>query len=238
VKQLLGRMFEDAHERNIDNIRGLIRSYGIEPQRFCDLGAGDGSVTQRILHGLSYGTAHAVEVEPENARRLEAAGFAVHVCDLNARLPLDSDYFDVVVANQVIEHLYDTELFLDEVRRVVRPGGIAVISTENLASWHNIGALIFGWQPFSLTNVSRRVGGLGNPAALHRNENGWPFPMQHHRLFTTRTMRELMLLHDFTDVRVRGSGYYPLPASFGSAEKQHAHFITVAGRRSASQADR
>jgi len=224
-------MFEAAHEGNVENIVQLIRAYGVHAERFCDLGAGDGGVTKRILGGISYGTAHAVEVEPENARSLEATGVLVHVCDLNEKLPLESEFFDVVVANQVIEHLYDTELFLDEVHRIVRPGGIAVISTENLASWHNIGALLFGWQPFSLTNVSSRTGGLGNPAALHRDKEGWPFPLQHHRLFTTRTMRELMTLHGFRDLRVRGSGYYPLPASFGQAEKEHAHFITVAGRR-------
>jgi hypothetical protein len=34
----------------------------------------------------------------------------------------------------------------------------SLVSTENLASWHNVAALIAGWQPFSLANVSHEHG--------------------------------------------------------------------------------
>jgi len=228
---MLSRMFQAAHDYNVKNIADLICQYGVRPKRFCDLGAGDGAVTKQILKSLQCDEVHVAEVEGENVQQLGAAGFVVHHCDLNAKLPIESDAFDVVVANQVIEHLYDTELFLEEVHRITSPGGIAIISTENLASWHNVAALFLGWQPFSLTNVSARTGGLGNPVALHRDSVGWPFPLQHHRLFTTRMLRELMALHGFTELRTAGSGYYPLPARFGRLEPSHAHFIVVGGRK-------
>jgi 2-polyprenyl-3-methyl-5-hydroxy-6-metoxy-1,4-benzoquinol methylase len=48
----------------------------------------------------------------------------------------------------MIEHLRDTDGFMIELQRVLKPGGIAVISTNNLASWHNIVALMLGAQPF------------------------------------------------------------------------------------------
>lgn len=65
----------------------------------------------------------------------------------------------------MIERLADTDVFVADLGRVLAPGGYAVVSTENLAGWHNVFALVLGWQPLSLTNVSETRLGLGNPAA-------------------------------------------------------------------------
>lgn len=48
-----------------------------------------------------------------------------------AALPLADGSADVVVNLQVIEHLWDQTAFLDEVFRVLRPGGRLLISTPN-----------------------------------------------------------------------------------------------------------
>jgi SAM-dependent methyltransferase len=105
--------------------------------------------------------------------------------DLNDGLPFDDERFDVVVSNQVLEHLADTDAFVSEVARVLRPGGVAAVSTENLASWHNIAALLLGWQPFSLSNVTSARAGLGNPLALHRGEASGEAAWQHSRASRT-----------------------------------------------------
>ena len=46
-------------------------------------------------------------------------------------LPLTSSSVDVVVNLQVIEHLWDQPAFLAECARVLRPGGLALVSTPN-----------------------------------------------------------------------------------------------------------
>nr|WP_068279368.1 class I SAM-dependent methyltransferase [Aldersonia kunmingensis] len=48
-----------------------------------------------------------------------------------AELPLPDEAVDVVVNFQVIEHLWDQLQFLQECRRVLRPGGQLLISTPN-----------------------------------------------------------------------------------------------------------
>lgn len=53
-------------------------------------------------------------------------------------LPWDEAEFDVVCAGEVIEHLLDTAAFLRECRRVLRPNGILVLTTPNLAYWRNL----------------------------------------------------------------------------------------------------
>lgn len=46
-------------------------------------------------------------------------------------LPVPDGSVDVVVSLQVIEHLWEQERFLDECRRVLRPGGTLLVSTPN-----------------------------------------------------------------------------------------------------------
>src|SRR5690606_30463031 len=44
---------------------------------------------------------------------------------------LDDNKYDVVVSFQVIEHIRDDKLFLKEIARVLKPGGVALITTPN-----------------------------------------------------------------------------------------------------------
>lgn len=48
------------------------------------------------------------------------------------RLPFADGSFDAVGALQVIEHLTETEAFLSEIARVLKPGGFAYITTPNI----------------------------------------------------------------------------------------------------------
>lgn len=48
-------------------------------------------------------------------------------------IPFDSQSFDMVASFQVIEHLKDTVPYLTEIRRVLRPSGVALFTTPNAA---------------------------------------------------------------------------------------------------------
>ena len=158
----------------------------------------------------------------------------MHVGSVEDGLPYADESFDLVISNQVIEHVTDTDMFVRECARVIAPSGAVIISTENLASWHNIGALLFGWQPFSLTNVSSTVGGLGNPAAVHRGKSHvQPVSWQHMRVFAYRGLAELMRAHGLDVRRAVGAGYYPFPSGAGRLDPRHAALITFAASRRA-----
>ncbi len=68
------------------------------------------------------------------ARRKPGADDIRFVCqDVNEPLAFPSQHFDLVVSCLVLEHVRDLRAFFNEARRVVRPGGRAVVSAMHPA---------------------------------------------------------------------------------------------------------
>jgi SAM-dependent methyltransferase len=200
-------------------------------RKLVDLGCHDGARTGVFAAAANAEQVLGVEVDEDAARLAEERGIDVLRADLNQPLPIADAEFDIVVSNQVIEHLGDTDRFVSESFRIVRPGGLVVTSTENLASWHNIIALVAGWQPFSLTNISQTRLGVGNPLAVHRGETPVSTLHAHNRVFAYRGLRELYEAHGFEVECVTGVGYFPLASRVGRWDPRHAAFLTLAARR-------
>ena len=226
LRGVLSRMYQASVDLNEANIVGLAKRFS-ELERVesvCDLGCGDARLTAQVAQATGALFVGVVETNPAHVQHARSCGFSVWACDLNRELTVNR-LFDVVFSNQVIEHLYDTDEFLRRIRRILRSGGLLIVSTENAASWHNIGALVLGWQPFSATNFSNTP--VGNPFALHvRTEHG-DFAMQHHRIFSLRALKEVIANQGYRVGAARGAGYYPLPADVGNLDPSHAHFIAV-----------
>jgi 2-polyprenyl-3-methyl-5-hydroxy-6-metoxy-1,4-benzoquinol methylase len=66
----------------------------------------------------------------EMAKRKYGTKLSFQLVD-GERLPFDDGSFDVVTGFQLIEHLVEYDSFMNEVKRVLAPGGIAVFTTPN-----------------------------------------------------------------------------------------------------------
>lgn len=151
---------------------------------------------------------------------------------MNNTLPLGDSSFTVVVSDQVIEHLLYPVNFMKEVYRILKPGAYAVISTENLASWDNIGALLFGYTPFSM-QFDSGLRKIGNPWSPHEKEwlIGYDYP--HLRIFAWNGLVELAKLVKFSVEKVVGQGH--ILGKFGEiVDKKHSRFVTLKLRRDRS----
>jgi len=67
--------------------------------------------------------------------------------DLEKPLKIKPNTTDLVIALEIIEHLYDTDQFLSEIHRILKPKGTLILSTPNLASLPNRLRLLFGGYP-------------------------------------------------------------------------------------------
>jgi SAM-dependent methyltransferase len=232
LRGLAARAFSNAMDANLANIVALLEH--APSHALLDLGCDDGARTLELARAVATRDLHGVEVVEERAALARERGIKVSSVDLNKPLPYAAESFDVVVSNQVIEHLADTDTFVADTARVLRPGGYTIVSTENLASWHNIAALVVGWQPFSLTNVTSTRMGLGNPLAVHRHSDWrgeWRETWQHRRVFAYRGLTELLEAHGLEVEQVLGAGYYPLPRRLARLDPRHAAFLAVKARR-------
>ncbi len=152
-------------------------------ERVLDVGCGEGAFAAALLGAGAQVV--AVDVALEALRRARAA-----VPGLDARLigsagdwPLEDAGFDVVWAGEVVEHVADTQAWLSEVRRVLRPQGRLLLTTPG--------------HPLRL----RLALGLSARAfAAHFD------PLGDHLRFYTRTgLRRVLLEFGFEDVRVRAA---------------------------------
>ena len=64
-----------------------------------------------------------------------ALGRNVQLCDLSNPLPFADETFDGVILKDLLEHVPDPVAVVDEVRRVLRPGGIVFASSPDAQRW-------------------------------------------------------------------------------------------------------
>jgi SAM-dependent methyltransferase len=170
-------------------------------QRIVDVGCGDGSATH-LVSGLSArNTVIGVDWSATALARARARGLLVVQGGVDASgLPLADGCADVVIMSELIEHLVDTDTAVEEVRRVLRPGGVLLLSTPNLAAWFNRGLVGLGIQPvFSEVSLRGIYGRPGHEVVGHL------------RLFTRRALVEFLAARGFRCERVLGAPYHDVP---------------------------
>jgi ubiquinone/menaquinone biosynthesis C-methylase UbiE len=100
-------------------------------QRVLDVGCGPGFWARHLTRlGVDY---VGIDISPRSValarRSLELHGLRGRIEVGNAEaLPFDDESFDAVISEGVIHHTPDTRACIDEIHRVLRPGGRAAVS--------------------------------------------------------------------------------------------------------------
>ncbi len=169
----------------LKKIRDLIPS----DSKVLEVGAWDGS-TVRFYKEKSNSQFYGLDLDLDIMANAKKDLVDAKACDLNGgTIPWGDNFFDCVVCGEIIEHIFDTDHLLNELKRVLKPGGKLILSTPNLSSFVNRGFILFGLQPLA-TEVSSRHSHFGNPFRKDR------VPAGHIRNFTYRSFKEIVQFHD------------------------------------------
>jgi SAM-dependent methyltransferase len=163
--------------------------------RFLDIGCGVGATGLHLAHGIGAKEIYGVDIAPSYVEAARQAGVQAERVDINTELlPFPSAYFQAVFCGEILEHLINPDHLLDEIHRVMTTDGCCVLTTPNLAGWHNRLALLIGAQPFPM-DVSLRHPDAGKLLPLSSGGLGL-----HLRIFTYRALRSVLADHGFTIV--------------------------------------
>ena len=138
---------------DFDGLTGRIA----RPRRFLDVGCATGMLIESLrTRGWETAGVDLCRQSAEYGRRHR--GVEIHVGTLE-EASLAPGSYSVVHFSHLIEHVPDPRVFLAEVRRILRPGGFAIVTTPNI---DGVQARLFrsGWRsliPDHLTLFSRRT---------------------------------------------------------------------------------
>jgi SAM-dependent methyltransferase len=121
--------------------------------RVLDLGAARGQLSRRFEEiakktnkTFSY---TGLELSKEQVKQAKKEEIRVLHANLNKKFPL-KEKFDFIIASEIIEHVYDTDLFLQEVHRVLEDGGVFIMTTPNIAALGARIKFLFGIRPAAI----------------------------------------------------------------------------------------
>jgi ubiquinone/menaquinone biosynthesis C-methylase UbiE len=240
LRKYLSYLYKNTEKSYRDTFYSLL-NYN-KNARVLDCGCWDGINTKKIGNAVGTNFLFGAEINKSKAKEASKRGIKVKTFDLNKKFPYKNNFFDVVIANHVLEHLVNVRLFVSEVYRVLKKGGYVIIGTPNLASWHNIFALLIGLQPFSGPTIKMNY---ESDVSLVKKMNKGRFDkifsgdksrgLEHIKVMTTRALIGLLNNFNFKIDKLEGFGYYPFPSiiakPLSKADPYHSHYIIAKARK-------
>ena len=214
IARYLKWLVATAESGYMTNMASCLRKLNITTNIFCDVGCYDGKSSFIIANAVKAKHIYGVDKNVDALKTAKDIGISTVYTDINDNFwAIEDNKFDFVYSNQVIEHLYSVDNFMLNIKRITKPDGYILISTENLAGWHNCIALLLGYQPFSSTNICTKKWSIGNPFSIVTDGHNDPM-MVHRAVFTNYAFRDFLKLYECQVIKYINGGYYPVPNHF------------------------
>jgi len=129
------------------------------PCKLLEIGCGKGEFYEFLNNRNKASNYTGIEISKEAIKYNKASFPKAHFLQNTPHLvPFQDNLYDVVVAIEVLEHLEDLELFANEVKRVLKPGGKFIAITPHL---NKVDSVEHVWS-FSLEDINNLFQGTHN----------------------------------------------------------------------------
>ena len=175
-----------------------------ERDSLLDIGCSNGRFMQVLQKKLSDKNLklQGIDFSKSEINEAKKSGLDVRQMNIEEGIKFKGNTFDAVYAGEIIEHLYNPDLFLSESSRILKNGGYIVFSTPNLCAWFNRVLMPLGIQPIFLepSTKSKYVGA----GFLNRFKKEGQ-PVGHVRIFTIRALKDMLAMNHLRLVAIKGS---------------------------------
>ncbi len=181
-KKNLGNLAENVR---IQKMAAILNEMNPEHKNILDIGCYDGTLLTLIKNRNN--NFYGLEASDWGVRRSREKEIEVrqYFFDGSGRLPYGDNFFGVVVAGEIIEHIFDTDYFIEEIHRILKPGGKLLLSTPNVASLGRRLMLLAGRNPILETSPNE------------------PDSSGHIRYFTFESLKKLLEKNNLAAVEFR-----------------------------------
>jgi len=111
-----------------------------------DLGCGSAIISKKLipivdkLYGIDISKKRVKQAKTHVANLNNLNNFDFYV-SYAQNLPFKDNHFDVIIASEIIEHVIDVKIFLEECKRVLKSDGLLVLSTPAGRNYELIGSI-------------------------------------------------------------------------------------------------
>jgi len=207
----------DRSKKSFEILKNIILNSSAEELRFLDLGCGTGEFMNMVANMDGKVKVWGIDVSNLAINGVKEKGLKGFIRDINwQKLPFPSQFFDVIYSGDVIEHLIDPDFMIKEVRRVLKKGGVLILTTPNLASWYNRLLLLFGIQPvFSEVSTKKIFGRPGDQVVGHL------------RLYTLKSLKEFLSYYGFKTIKIKGAYFHAFNFLPALIDRFFSHFPSL-----------
>jgi len=183
-KEFNSRVYNQKFEKRIDKetrirIKRVLKLIG-KDKKVLDIACYDGFIAKKIKDQGN--KVVGIEISKKAVKLCRRRGIKCIEQDIEKRLPFKKNSFDVVHAGEIIEHVFDTDKLLQEIKRVLKPKGFLILTTPNLGALTRRIKLLFGKNPLIEIGL---ISPTGEKSAGHI------------RYFTIGSLRELLNRNGF-----------------------------------------